>query len=273
MTECAKCRDRMAEALYGELTPEGRASFEAHLRACPACAAEYEAMTETRKILDTRERRDPGADFWEGYWDRLEKRLDAEPRPAPRPVRGRALRPFALFPVWGFRFAAAAALLVVGILIGRTLLRPPAPRVAQATPPAVAPAPGAGVEQASTPVLRARDYFERSKLILLGLVNYDPGTSDVYGLDLPRQKRLSRELVNEAGSLQSDLKAPAEKRLRELVADLETILVQIANLESANDLDAVELVKRGVEEKGIFLKINLTEMGPSPKAPTDKSLM
>jgi len=90
---------------------------------------------------------------------------------------------------------------------------------------------------------------------------------------MPLQKRLSRELVNEAGNLKSDLKAPAEKRLRELVADLETILIQIANLESANDLDAVELVKRGVEEKGIFLKINLTEMGPSPKARTDKSPM
>ena len=29
----------------------------------------------------------------------------------------------------------------------------------------------------------------------------------------------------------------------------------------------------GVDEKGIFLKINLTEMGPSPKARTVKSPM
>ncbi len=269
MNECAKCRGLMAEALYDDLSPKDRAAFEAHRTRCGACAAEYAAMTETRKMLDVRERRDPGPEFWEGYWDRLEKRLDAEP--APRPARGRAYRPFALFPAWAFRAAAAAALLVVGIFIGRTLLRPPAPRVARATSPAVSPVPG--VEQASVPVLRARDYFERSKLILLGIVNYDPGASDVYGLDLPRQKQLSRALVNEAGSLQNDLKAPAQKRLRELVADLETILVQIANLESANDLDAVELVKRGVQEKGIFLKINLTEMGPSPKARTDKSPM
>jgi hypothetical protein len=273
MNECAKCRGLMAEALYDDLTQKDKAAFEANLKVCPACAAEYEAMTETRRIFDTRERRDPGPGFWDGYWDKLEKRLELEPAPTPRSVRGRARRPFTLLPAWGLQFAAAAGLLVVGILIGRTLLRPPAPRVARATSPATAPAPGAGVEQASAPVLRARDYFERSKLILLGIANYDPGTSDVYGLDMPRQKRLSRELVNEAGSLKSDLKAPAEKRLRELVADLETILVQIANLESANDLDSVELVKRGVEEKGIFLKINLTEMGPSPKARTYKSPM
>ena len=261
----------MAGALYDDLSPKDRASFEAHLARCSACASEYAAMIETRKILDARERRDPGPGFWDGYWDRLEKRLDTETAAARRPVSGRAFRPRALFPAWAFRAAAAAALLVVGILIGRTLLRPPSPRVAQTAPPAGATLPG--IPQASTPVLRARDYFERSKLILLGLVNYDPVASDVYGLDLPRQKRLSRELVNEAGSLKSDLKAPGEKRLRELVADLETILFQIANLESANDLDAVELVRKGVDEKGIFLKINLTEMGPSPKARTDKSPM
>jgi hypothetical protein len=27
MNECAKCRDRMAEALYGEMSPDARASF------------------------------------------------------------------------------------------------------------------------------------------------------------------------------------------------------------------------------------------------------
>jgi hypothetical protein len=273
MNKCARCRGLAAGALYDDLSPEERASFEAHIAACASCAAEYRAMTETKTAFDRRERPDPGPEFWDGYWDRLEKRLDAEPSPAPaaRDARGRGVRLCPLFPAWAFRAAGAVALLVAGILIGRILLRPPAPRLARSSPAAAAPAPG--VEQASAPAARARNYFDRSKLILLGLVNYDPAVSDTYGLDLPRQKRLSRELVNEAASLKSDLKAPAQRRLRELVSDLETILVQIANLESANDLDGVELAKRGVEEKGIFLKINLTEMGPSPKARTDKSPM
>ena len=36
--------------------------------------------------------------------------------------------------------------------------------------------------------------------------------------------------------------------------------MQIANLDAGNDLDGVELVKQGVEQKGIFLKIDLTRM-------------
>jgi len=114
--------------------------------------------------------------------------------------------------------------------------------------------------QASAPVLRARNFIDRSKLIILALVNYDPNSQDAYGLDLPLQKRVSRELVDEASGLKSDLKDPAQKRLRDLVSDLETILIQIANLDSANDLSAVEFVKQGAETKGIVLKINLAEM-------------
>jgi hypothetical protein len=54
------------------------------------------------------------------------------------------------------------------------------------------------------------------------------------------------------------LKGPGQRRLRELVADLETVLLQIANLESGNDLEAVEFVKQGVENRGLLLKINLS---------------
>ena len=217
MNECAKCRE-----------PDGRSPLWRPVRrrtrppskpisACPGMRRGVRG--------DDRNTQDPRYDGNGGIPGPISGRdtgtgsksaSTRSPRPATRPARGRVRRSFALFPAWAFRAAAAAALLVVGILIGRTLLRPPAPRVARTHPRPSTPAPG--VEQASAPVLRARDYFERSKLILLGLVNYDPAASDVYGLDLPRQKQLSRALVNEAGSLKNDLKAPAQKRLRELVA-------------------------------------------------------
>jgi hypothetical protein len=97
--------------------------------------------------------------------------------------------------------------------------------------------------------------------VLLALVNYNPATEDPYALNLPYQKQVSQELVMQAGGLKSDLKKPGQRRLRGLVADLETILLQIANLESENDLEAVEFVKQGVENRGVLFKINLSEMG------------
>jgi hypothetical protein len=260
MIDCEKCRERMIEALYGELGEDDNASFDAHLGSCALCAAEFKAMTATLELLDKRERPDPGPAFWEGYWDRLSKRLDKEMSPAPsgRPARERLSAIFNIFPKWAYQLAGGAALVVIGILVGRTVLSRPAPTVRQAQQPSVLTAPG--VQQASAPVLRARNFIDRSKLIILALVNYDPRSQDAYGLDLPRQKQVSRELVNEASGLKSDLKDPAQKRLRELVSDLETILIQIANLESANDLSAVEFVKQGAESRGIMFKINLAEM-------------
>lgn len=266
MIDCEKCRERMIGALYDELGEDDKASFDAHLGVCALCAAEFKDMTAALALMDKRERPDPGPAFWDGYWDRLSKRLDKEMSSAPsgRPARERLSAIFNVFPKWAYPLAGAAALVVVGILIGRTVLSRPTPSVRQVQKPPALTAPG--VRQASAPVLRARNYIDRSKLIILALVNYDPKSQDAYGLDLPRQKQLSRELVNEASGLKSDLKDPGQKRLRELVSDLETILIQIANLDSANDFSAVEFVKQGAESRGIILKINLAEMGQGGKA-------
>jgi hypothetical protein len=270
MKACEKCRSLLVEALYDDLGPKDKNFFERHTSSCPACAAEYRAMKGTLQIMDGRVRPEPGPDFWDGYWDRLNRRLEKDK------ASGRVslpwwrnlgrLRTFA--PRWAYQAAAAVALLVVGVLIGRTIFVPrPAPvEIARQTtsPPAIQPA-------GSDPVLRARDYIDRSKLVLLALVNYDPASKDPYALNLPRQKQVSRELVTEAGQLKSDLKDPRQRRLRELVADLEIILLQIANLEVENDLEAVDFVKQGVESRGIMLKINLSEMSEEFSNPSDRS--
>jgi hypothetical protein len=275
MIDCDKCRERMIEAIYGELGEADKSSFDAHLGFCALCVAEFKAMTATLALMDRRERRDPGPAFWDGYWDRLSKRLDKELNPTlfRPPAREGLTAVFKIFPKWALQLAGGAALVAAGIIIGRTVLMPPAPPAQKVQQPPALTVPG--IQQPLSPVLRARNFIDRSKLIILALVNYDPGTQDAYGLNLPGQKKLSRELVNEASALKIDLKDPAQTRLRELVSDLETILIQIANLDSANGLSAVEFVKEGAESRGIMLKINLTEMGEGgkvePRAPQAKA--
>jgi hypothetical protein len=210
--------------------------------------------------MDKRIRPEPGREFWDGYWDRLAGRMGEESpvRVARRSWIRILSRSFNLGPRWVYRAAAALLLIAAGVFIGRTVLSPPRiPTEAarqEVQPPPVQPGQ-------DDPVLRARSFVDRSKLVLLALVNYDPKSEDPYGLDLPLQKQVSQQLVRQAGDLKADLKDPGQRRLRELVTDLETILIQIANLESQNDLEAVGFVKQGVENRGVFLKINLSEMG------------
>jgi hypothetical protein len=262
MKGCRKSRGLFAGALYEDLNSEEKAFFNRHIRSCPDCAAEFKALEETSRAMDRRVRRDPGREFWDGYWDRLSRRLEMKDEgeaEKARPARQKWPRRFAPWaPRWAFQAAAAVALISAGITIGRLIFSPrrlpvEAARQTVEAPP-VAPA-------ANDLVVRARNYVDRSKLVLLALVNYDPSSEGPCVLDLPLQKQISRQLVEQAGALKSDLQDPGRRRLLDLVTDLETILIQISNLESRNDFEAVEFVRQGVESRGIFLKINLSEMG------------
>jgi len=258
MSDCRTSKDRLIEALYGELGPAEKERLDAHLRSCPDCAAEYASLEETLRLMDKRERPDPGPEFWQGYWDRLSKRMlweaieeDRRPSLAAR-VRGA----FARLPRWSLQAAGAAALLLLGVIVGGRLIpRPEGPGVIAAA----GPAPSAAVVQ-------AENFIDRSKVLLLGLVNYDPATEDAYAFDLGRKKTMSRDLAAEAPAVRNALKERGQKRLRGLVADLELIMMQIANLESGQDLEGVELIKQGVDRNGLFLRIDVDRMGRDARA-------
>jgi len=264
MSNCYKCRSYFAESLYGELDMKRKKSLEEHLAGCRACSEEYEELARTLKVMDGIRVPDPGPEFWDGYWDRLERRMSAEgllkageaaagEAPEPKPDRPR----LAFFPRWVYGMAGAVALLAMGILIGRFFISRPQV-VAQKPVPE-----GSGLVQLAAGgdlAARTSQYFDRSKVVLLALLNFDPQLKDPYGLNIPLQKKASRELVQQAALLKSDLRNANQKRLGQLVSDLEMILMQIANLESENDLSAVEMVRLGVESKGVLFKINLSEM-------------
>lgn len=128
--------------------------------------------------------------------------------------------------------------------------RPPAALPRQ-MPPALLPA---SVET------RTWQYLDRSKVLLLGIVNADSAQADPALLNLPRKQALARDLVSEAAQLQTELNSPEQQRLQALVRDLEVILLQIANLEAHHDLPAIEMVRNGVERRGLLFKINLEAM-------------
>ena len=262
MISCRASKDRMIEALYGELDRAEKERFDDHLRSCPECASEYSALGATLKLMDKRERPDPGPEFWDGYWDRLSRRMlwEATDEGRSPSLAARFVRVFSRLPRWSLQAAGAAALLLVGILIGSRLINPSGE--------------GAGVETAtvsapSGAVAQAANYIERSKVLLLGLVNHDPATEDAYAFDLGGKKAMSRELAAQAPAIRGALNERGQKRLRDLVSDLEIIMMQIANLESGQDVEGVELIKQGVDRRGIFLKIDLDRMGRDARGAVD----
>jgi len=258
MSSCRAFRKRIPDALYRGLSGRRKERFDQHRDACTGCATEYAQAVRAVYLAGRRSRPDPGQAFWDGYWDRLQARLSREERrEAPAAPAKDRVRSFPGFPRWLAMPAAAAVLLVAGILIGRFAVKPGPPAI-----PTPAGGPAQVVPAASGMDLAGRtsQYLDRSKRIILSIVNYRPASKDPYGLNLPGQRAASRDLVQQAAGLKGDLGRAKERSLERLVGDLEKILLQIANLESGGDLAAVDIIRAGAESTDILFEINLAEL-------------
>lgn len=261
---CKQCQEFFVNALYDELGPEEKQHFTAHLQECSGCTAEYQKLRATLKLMDRREREQPEAEFWETFRDKLAGRIEKESEAATAPKKKPNIRELPNFfaPQWVYRLSAAAAILLIGIFIGKFLLNP--------TPQPPVPVAGSerpGILQTALET-RTQNYLERSKVLLLGISNLDPQLIESNTVDFSRYQRISRGLVQEAGYLKTALhEEPRQRRLRELVNDLEVILLQIANLEAENNISGIEMVQSGIDRRGLMLKINLEEIRRSEQTP------
>ncbi len=257
MNDCKRCQSLFLEAFYEELDASQKQFLNDHLEVCNECTAEFEEMKSTLQFMSQRVRPEPEKKFWDSYEERLAQRIEKEESVQVElmPWWKKLLSPISTVPKWSYQAAAALVLIIAGVFIGRMLFMPSTPEIQQASQPLT----GEGL------VLRTQNYIDRSKLILLAMVNFDPATEDPYALNLPYQQQVSRELVQEAILLKKELSESKQRRLENLIASLEMILLQIANLESENDLEAIELIKGGADSQGILMEINLTDLRRSFK--------
>jgi len=301
---CDNYRDMMVEALYRELDAEREREFDVHVSGCAACAAAFEEMRATTARMSERTRSDPGHAYWSSYYDRLEARMAAEETVVDGARTAARRRSYVS---WGYRVAAAVAVLAVGVWLGRSSMTPDGGRVrrtvisssTQKTDSIVKPSgepnlarsesaerespdaidnPSPGQPRQDGPAethvalasadVRAREYIGRSQVLLLALVNSGADSTDAGTADFEVQRKRAGLLVSEAAVLRDDLPGGDNRRLRELVTDLQMILREIANLESQNDLDAVEIIRNRVDREGVLLKIDVEQMRDEPRKST-----
>lgn len=274
MSECKKVQEFFMDGLYAHLCLEKNQVLEAHLRQCEKCASEYSGMAGILQVMDQRLRPEHDPSFWEGYWDRLTSKFHEEElfSSSVKPRGSRLVRLLSKPPRWALQSAAALLILIIGMYLGKTIfisndhLDKRSQTYHELGPPTL--------EQEEL-MTRANNYVERSKRIFLAIVNFDPEKEDPYALDLAYKQQISRDLIQEAAYLKSELAVSHQNRLRNLVAELERVLLQIANLESEHDLDSIELIKTGVDRQGLLLKIHLSDMkeakrGSKPSMPLDE---
>lgn len=259
MSECHHIHETIVEALYDDLNDDQKTELNAHLQSCPDCARLYQQIAETLRVMNARETAEPDEAFWASYSERLAARLESQQEQCQTPLLRRLFfEQLAWYSHPMLRAGAIAALVLVGVFLGmwiRTEEHPSGPVLeATVSTPRQANAANALADD------RVQSYLQKSKVLLLALANFDPHTDDAATLNLQSQKRISESLVQEAAFLKTALADPAETRLRELIGDLEIILLHIANLEDEHDLEAVEMVQRGVNKQGVLFRIDLSKI-------------
>lgn len=241
---------RMAyELVTGECTDE---RLLRHADQCPACTATFaelrEAIDLVEQAVDPVDQRSES--YWAAFGQRVLQRIDADER---RRVRRAEVSPKHAF-VAGL--VTAASIIVAALILWRSSGTDQEHTGASPSVPAVS------VRD------RAYDYLERSRVVLVGVLNEEPQDLHRSPELVRRRGAASRALVEEGRDLDLKLTGPDDARLRQLVNELEVILVQLANLETEQDIPGLEIIRDGVDRRGVLLKIAIEEMD-RPSAPTD----
>lgn len=282
MDNCKKYQSMMEKALYDELPSSQNNEFLQHINNCNCCASEF---YELRNIIDAVsgvDRPEPTESYLNNLWNTIQPKLVKEKTSSLYVLIIEKIKElFIIHRSLPYQLAGGIALIMLGIFIGRFYMTDETakiiPEFRTDNNIVISPENNIQPEQqtdAATGEIvvkqaayrdEAQKFVDKSKILLLGLVNFDPGSDDIDVINLPKQKEISRELVSRVADLKNKLNKPSQQQLRDLITDLEVILLQIANLESEYNLEGIDLVKDGVNKKGIFLKININEMQKAKK--------
>lgn len=264
MNKCKRSRLLFDGAFFGELSVREKSFLDSHLEQCPACRAELEQNNLLLQGIAGKRTGEPEPGFWDNYTANLHQRMRAEGHLETNKATGRLKHGgprFHFMPMWARQGAAALILVVVGIFIGRYAFTPrtvPARGTGEIAPNHAMLTAGTSKEQKI--LLRTGKFFDRSRVILLAIDNFDPETESAGAINLAYQKKLSRDLLKQAYILKQDLSETKQRRLQELISELEVILLQIANIDEASELETLELIKDGAYIRGLLYKIRINDL-------------
>lgn len=261
MNEHNKFQSIMIDAFYGELNQPEAKWFASHLETCTDCKIEYSKLVQTLSLIkQNRPAAMSDGKKLDDFWTKIEIKLDEEVSGKPNILK---------LPAWSYQVAAAVILVVTGLLVGKLVYEKPesqnmtiasnqdsvfqSEEMTESTEEKIKVQPVSLAE-------RTQKYFDKSKVMMMAIANFDVQKDDPFVLNVGYQKRISREMISEAVNLKKDLDQSDQKQLKKLVSDLEVILIQIASLESEKDLPGIELIKSSVDRRAVLMKINIEEM-------------
>ncbi|HEX6747452.1 MAG TPA: zf-HC2 domain-containing protein [Longimicrobium sp.] len=243
--------DRLSEYLDGELEPAERMALEEHLRSCLSCRATLEQLRAVKVRAERLADRQPPPEVWAEIARRIgapDVTLDS----VDDELTVRRARKTVRFP-WLRVGAAAAAVLAVGIGIGRMSTGTPA--LPRAT--VQAPAPGTALTSDAYRVAVAQ-HLDRTEALLTSF-----RAAAASGEVDAQVGQWADEMLSNTRLL-LDSPAAADPKLKTLLQDLELVLAQIATLPRNEEKTEVDLARRALDESHVLPRMRTLVPAGSP---------
>ncbi len=203
---------------------------------------ELRQLEDLKGILTEHGHREPPESRREHLWSRLEGRLDEAPE------RRRFL---AALPARAFLVGAAA---MAAIAIAAVLFQ----RVSPVSPsPAAIPAQTVHAEGESGE--RLDNLIQRSTPLLMAVSNRNH-EDELQAIDVSSEQRLATRLAEESRSLREASEEFLTRRDRRLVAELEAVLMQVANTDPSADGGEIALLRETIEDRQLLFEFALREI-------------
>jgi hypothetical protein len=221
-----------------------RKDIEVHLDQCERCAAAYQALAGTLRLIETPAAPERGDQYGLEVWQRIRHRLPEQEVP--------------WWSVWfrADRLAVAGAfavLLVAAFVTGRWW------SAADTTTPFVAPArPMAAVADPIDADARQRilltsvaDHFDRSERVLTDIMNASAGQ------DISAEQRWAEDLVVSSRLYRQDAADAGEQSLAAVLDELERSLLEFVHTPSLATAARLDEIRRRIDAASLLFKVRV----------------
>ena len=234
--------------LAGELEPHAKQELENRLALDGSLRRELDALRGVLKLAQDQIPAEPGERYWLGFWGRLQPRLE-------RDSWWRKLVDW-IAPRHGLQLATVAGVITAGFIVAFVLVHqiivPPEPVTEVRTTTITVKRTEGFLEQAAV------SHLERSRLLLQDVVNAAASR------ELPIERVMfSRDrgeaLLSQNRSFRQAAEHQRNRKLAELLEELELVLMDIANLDPEIASEALKSLQRRIEKKKLLDKIETVE--------------
>jgi hypothetical protein len=215
--------------IYNELSNKERGELQNHLKSCPTCAGKYKKLQEEYSLLKTYPYIPPEFN-WNESWRMIKTGISRQEKP---------IQFKAPMNKWLLRTAAIFIIFILGFISGR-LFFPPTQENSLVS------------GQTTAISLELKQHFENVETAILEYANYR--APDMGNQILMFEKKRITRLLSHNRLLKKYLQQDKHLFLKELLDDIEIILLEVANLKM-NNSEYMVFIKDLLQEKDIIFKI------------------